>query len=130
MFMYFDALRLHLIRRLKFASCLVVLSAGVAFAGPPKVDLLFPAGGTRGATTNVTLTGNVDAWPVQLWSSRPDVPLKALEEKGKVAVTLPAEAAPGVTWIRAYNEEGSSNLRPFIIGTLPEVEEAETNNEL
>lgn len=111
-------------------SCFIGLSGQVVEAGPPKVDLLYPAGGTRGATINVTLSGTFDPWPIQVWSNRSELQFKPLEEKGKVAITIPAESAPGIAWIRTYNAEGASSLRPFIIGTLPEVEEAESNNEL
>ena len=36
---------------------------------------------------------------------------------------------PGVYWLRAYNAEGASGLRPYIVGTLPEVMEKEPNDE-
>jgi len=101
-----------------------------ANAATPKMDILFPAGGSRGATVNVTVTGAVDPWPVQVWCSRPELQIKVLEEKGKLAITIPAETQPGVAWLRLHNPEGASTLRPFVIGTLPEVEEVEPNNEL
>ncbi|MES2790246.1 MAG: PPC domain-containing protein [Planctomycetota bacterium] len=101
-----------------------------ASAAAPKMDLLYPAGGSRGATVNVTVTGAVEPWPALIWCSRPELQIKALEEKGKLAITIPADCAPGVAWIRLHNPEGASTLRPFVIGTLPEVEEVEPNNEL
>ena len=33
---------------------------------------------------------------------------------------------PGVYWLRLYNGDGASVLRPFVVGTLPEVAESET----
>ncbi|MDB5336670.1 MAG: putative pre-peptidase [Planctomycetaceae bacterium] len=101
-----------------------------ANAAAPKMDILFPAGGSRGATVNVTVTGAVDPWPVQVWCSRTELQIKVLEEKGKLAITIPAESLPGVAWIRLHNPEGASTLRPFVIGTLPEAEEVEPNNDL
>lgn len=112
------------------ASCAFGLQITGAWAGPPKVDLLFPAGGARGGTVNVTLTGALDPWPTQVWSNRSELQFKPLEEKGKLAITIPADSVPGISWIRLYNAEGASNLRPFIVGTLPEVEESEPNNEI
>lgn len=127
-----DSRKLRSTARLILAGCLLfsMMAGAAALAGPPKVDLLFPAGGARGATVNVTLTGAFDPWPAQVWSNRPELQLKALEEKGKLTITIPADSAPGIAWIRTHNAEGASTLRPFIIGTLPEVEEAESNNEL
>lgn len=115
---------------LLLAVFLVLGHLAVANAAAPKMDILFPAGGSRGATVTATLTGAIDPWPVQVWCSRPELQIKVLEEKGKLAVTIPAESLPGVAWIRLHNAEGASTLRPFVIGTLPEVEEVEPNNEL
>jgi hypothetical protein len=98
-------------------------------AAAPKLDLLFPAGGARGATVTVTLSGNFDPWPVQVWSNRPELQFKPLDEKGKLAVTIPADCPVGPAWIRLFNAEGASVVRPFVVGTLPELEEVEPNNE-
>src|SRR5438445_155267 len=123
-----------MIRRVLFPFLLaltVVLGQSIAAnAAAPKMDILFPAGGSRGATVNVTLTGAVDPWPVQVWCSRPELQIKVLEEKGKLAITIPTESLPGVAWLRLHNAEGASTLRPFVIGTLPELEEVEPNNDL
>lgn len=115
---------------LLIAALITLCNTPLAVAAPPKMDLLFPSGGSRGATVNVTITGAVDPWPVQVWSSRPELQIKALEEKGKLAITIPADCQPGLAWIRVHNPEGASTLKPFLIGTLPEVEEVEPNNEI
>lgn len=99
-----------------------------ANAAPPNVETISPAGGARGSTVKITITENANLWPVQLWSNRPELQFKVLEEKGKAEVTIPADCPPGLAWLRVYNDEGSAVLRPFIIGTLPEVEETEDNN--
>ena len=49
--------------------------------------------------------------------------------KGKFKVAVAKDAVPGVYWLRAYNAEGASGLRPFLVGTLPEVMEKEPNDE-
>lgn len=112
------------------AGWLFLLCVETCTAAAPKVDILFPPGGTRGETVTVTLTGTFDPWPVQIWCNRPELTFKALEEKGKIEITIPAGVAPGTAWIRAYNSEGSAELRPFLIGTLPSIEEIEPNNEI
>lgn len=115
------------------AACLaglLLLQTSVISAAVPKVDLLTPAGGTRGTTVTATMTIAGDPGPLQAWCSRPELQVKPLEEKGKLGITIPADSPPGVAWIRLYNAEGASKLLPFVIGTLPEVVEAEPNNEL
>lgn len=120
--------------RARIVTSLFVIAAcacpGLVDAAAPKTDLLFPAGGARGSTVKVTLSGAFDPWPVQVWSSRPELQIKPLEEKGKLEITIPADSLPGMAWIRVFNAEGAALLRPFMIGSLPEVEEVEPNNEL
>jgi hypothetical protein len=99
------------------------LHSPFALAAPPKLELLFPAGAPRGATTTITAS-DAAAWPVRIWIDRADgVAIEAQKDKGKLTVTATADALPGVRWLRLYNDDGASTLRPFIIGTLPEIEE-------
>lgn len=100
----------------------------VSLAAPPKVDHFFPAGGQRGQTVAVTATGDFSAWPIQIWADRPGVTATAEKDKGKFSIAIAPDAAPGVVWLRAFNEEGAAALKPFIVGTLPEVEEVEPND--
>ncbi|HWB14538.1 MAG TPA: PPC domain-containing protein [Pirellulales bacterium] len=89
---------------------------------------LFPAGAARGTTAEVAVGGNLQSWPLQAWVDRSGVAFAAKEEKGKFAVTVAANAAPGVYWTRIYNAEGASAPLPFVVGTLPEVVEQEPND--
>jgi hypothetical protein len=102
---------------------------GSTGAAPPKLDYLFPAGAARGSTVTVTAGGAIDKWPVQVWCDRSDLTLAAATDKGKLTATIPAEASPGTCWIRLFDGEGSSSLRPFIVGLIPETVEVEPNNE-
>ncbi len=102
---------------------------GVAGAAPPVLTALFPAGGQRGTTVEVTATGTFAHWPVQGWADVKGVTVKAGREKGRLAVTIAADAAPGTCWLRVSDQEGASALRPFLIGTLPEVLEQEPNDD-
>jgi hypothetical protein len=97
--------------------------------GAPGVTHLFPAGGQRGTTVEVTAAGSFDTWPVGVWASRPGVTAVAGKEKGKLAVTVAADAVPGVVWLRLHDATGASGPRPFVVGTLPEVTESEPNDE-
>jgi hypothetical protein len=103
-------------------------SAAIALAAPPKVDHFFPAGGQRGQTVVVAAAGDFATWPVQVWADQPGVTATAEKDKGKFSIAIPPDATPGVVWLRAFNEEGAAALKPFVIGTLPEAEEAEPND--
>ena len=86
-----------------------------------------PSGGQRGTTIEVTAAGNFPKWPVQAWVDRPGLTLTP-GDKGKLTVSIAADAAAGVYWIRLPDADGSAAPRPFIVGTLPEVNEQEPNN--
>src|SRR5256885_11248728 len=91
-----------------------------AHAAPPAVTSLFPAGGQRGTTVEVTAAGTFERWPVQAWASGRGLEVKAGKEKGKLTVTVAADATPGTYWLRLYDEQGASSPRPVLVGTLPE----------
>ncbi len=108
-------------------SCLcgeLLLGAASALAKPPTLDRLFPPGGQRGQTVNVTATGSFDRWPVPVWINEPGLAVAAEKEKGKLTVVVSPDATPGVRWVRFHDEEGASALRAFVVGTLPEVVES------
>src|SRR5262245_25678734 len=98
-------------------------------AGKPKLDHLFPAGGGQGQVVTVTLSGSLNHWPVRVWSSGPGMTFEPGAEKGKLTARIAPDAVPGLRLIRVHDEEGASALRPFLIGTLPETEEKEPNDE-
>ncbi len=113
-----------------FALLVAIAPTTSALAAVPTPEVLSPPGGTRGTTVTVTAVAVSESWPCQIFCSRPELQFKVLDEKGKFTVTIPADCAPGVAWIRLHNAEGAAPLRPFVIGTLPEVAEVEPNNEL
>ena len=108
---------------------LSLLLAPSAVAAPPAVTTLTPSGGARGTTVAVTATGTFDTWPVKVWSSSPGVTAKAEKDKGKLAVAIAADAPLGVGWLRFHDDTGASQLRPFVVGGLPEVNETEPNDD-
>ena len=99
-------------------------------AAPPKLDSLFPAGGQRGQQVSVTAAGTFGAWPAQVWVNRDGLQVECDKDKGKLKITVDAEAAAGTYWLRLHDAEGASTLRPFLVDSLPEVEEKEPNNEV
>lgn len=108
---------------------LALALAPTAVAAPPTLTSLFPAGAQRGQAVEVTAAGTFGRWPAQVWCDRRDVEIKPGKEKGKLAITVAADAVPGVCWLRLADEQGASAQRPFLIGTLPEVNEQEPNDD-
>jgi hypothetical protein len=106
-----------------------VLIFGSASAAPPPLTYLFPAGAQQGKTTGITAGGTFASWPVRAWTDGKGVELKPAKEKGKLTVTVAADAPAGVCWVRLHDDQGASELRPFLIDTLPEVVEKEPNDE-
>lgn len=104
--------------------------SATAFSAPPDVTSLFPAGAQRGTSVSVTIQGKLGDGAGQVWVSRPDVTVTLPEKPGPITVAVSAHAEPGLCWFRFYNSEGASALRPFIIGTSPEVNETEPNDDL
>ena len=109
------------------ALCLLAAST-VAKAAMPDVKYLFPPGAARGATVQVTAGGNPGVWPAQVWVNRPGVSIAAAEKQGEFSVSVAADAAPGIYWVRVYNAEGAAAPLPFVVGTLPEINEHEPND--
>jgi hypothetical protein len=114
--------------RLLGAALASLFIASSVLAAPPKLTSLFPAGGQRGTTVAVTAAGEFSPWPVQVWADRPGVTAAAENGKGKLKVEIAADAIPGTYWLRLFNDDGASVLRPFIVGTLAEVAESESND--
>ena len=100
-----------------------------ALAGPPEVTSLFPAGAMAGTTIKVSVQGKLGEAGVQAWCNRPGFTVSGFE-KTSVSVAVPAGAEPGLCWLRFYNDDGASSPRPFVIGTCPELNENEPNDEV
>ena len=90
---------------------------------------MFPAGAARGTTARVTAAGTFPTWPVRVWASDPAVTGTADAEKGSLKLTVGRDAKPGLCWLRLFDRAGgASPLRPFVVGVLPDVAEAEPND--
>jgi hypothetical protein len=100
----------------------------LALAAPPALTQVSPPGARQGTTVTLTLDGTFDRWPVRAWVSGGGVEAKAEKQKGKLTLTVAADAMPGPRWLRVYDDQGASAPRRFLIGTLPEVDEKEPND--
>lgn len=107
---------------------LAVVSAPESWAKPPALTGLFPAGAARGQSLSVTMSGTFDNWPVDVRIEGEGISVKPGEEKGSLQVEVAADARPGVRWIGIHDKEGATSLRPFVVGSLPEIVEVEPND--
>lgn len=114
----------------RFARIAAVVLAWPALvsAKPPTLTALFPAGGQRGQTVEVSASGSFGHWPVRGWVDGSGVEIEA-GDKGTLKIKIAEDAAPGLRWVRLHDDEGATEPRPFLIGTLPEVAEVEPNDD-
>jgi hypothetical protein len=102
-------------------------------AQPPTVDRLVPAGGQRGTTVPVKITGKLGEGELRVVndSGQSGYFSWTFNEKRDAAdVAIVPDAPAGVHWIRFCNPAGSTELRPFVVGTIPEIAETEPNNRI
>ncbi len=105
-------------------------STTVAYGAPPDVKHLYPSGAARGTTSLINVVGKLGSRPVFPWCSRADVTVDVSPDAEKIEITTKSDARPGLCWIRFYNAEGASSLRPFLISRRAEMLEVEPNNSL
>jgi hypothetical protein len=111
------------------SAALFITAGTIALGKPPTLISIFPAGAARGQSSTATISGTFDHWPVKCWVEGYGLAMEADGEKGKLKIDVAAGAEPGVRWVRVYDQDGATSLRPFIIGTLPEVVEVEPNDD-
>jgi len=99
-------------------------------ADPPVLERLVPAGGQRGTTVTAKLVGKPGEGNIRLQSDSSGLLFRLGEKRDSVEIEIAAEAAPGVHLLRLCNDAGASELRPFIVGILPEQQESEPNGRL
>ncbi len=116
--------------RLRCCVLIALLIPLTAQAKAPTLTYLFPAGGGVGQTVEITATGSFDRWPASVWISGTGVSASPLKEKGKFRVTIASDATPGMRWLRLFDSEGVTTPRPFVIGSVVEISEAEPNDDL
>lgn len=104
-------------------------SGPAATAAPPEVTSLFPAGAQAGTSASVTVQGKLGDG-TRTWCSTAGVTVTLPEKPGPITVQVGPQVEPGLCWLRFYNDEGATGLRPFIIGQSREVLEQEPNDEV
>jgi len=135
-------------------ACFLNLAAGFAAAEPPDTAYIFPAGGQRGTKVPVRIGGyylyertpleflgpglsgpaEIDRVPTK-WFEGPVIKQPASQQKEDypkdytAELTIAADAPLGPHGWRSWNAQGATPVRPFIVGTLPEVLEEETDGD-
>lgn len=113
----------------RFCALVLLLALELqASAAPPTVNYLYPAGGQRGQTVETTAAGNFANWPSKCRLNRQGLSVAPAKEKGKLSITIAADAVPGVYLLQFYDAEGAAAPQPFIVGTLAEASEQEPND--
>ncbi|WP_254512947.1 hypothetical protein [Anatilimnocola floriformis] len=133
---------------------LLVVLAGTAAAEPPDTAYLFPAGGQRGTKVPVRIGGYYlyERTPLEMigpgitgpaeiervptkWFEGPVIKQPASQQKEDypkdyaAELVITSDAALGPHGWRSWNAQGATPVRPFIVGTLPEVVEEETDGD-
>ena len=99
-------------------------------AAAPTLDRFYPPGLARGTTAEIAAEGKFEVWPAQVWCESPGIRVEFLEEKNRIRVHAADSTACGIHWLRFYDQEGVTAAKPLVVGTCPEVLEAEPNEQL
>ena len=101
----------------------------IALAEAPAVNFLYPAGAQRGKTTEIKINGKSGTSP-SVAVNHTGIDIKFNEKKDGLSVTVDENVQKGVYWVRFWNAEGASPLKPLIVSNTAEHIEKETNNEI
>lgn len=97
-------------------------------AEQPALTMLFPAGGKIGTSVDVVAQGKFPVWPLKVWTDSPHVQWSCQAEAGKLQAVIGADAEPGLHWLRLFDDNGATAVRPYLIGAWDEASEVEPND--
>lgn len=110
--------------------CAIVLPV---FAASPQLESLLPTGGQRGTDVEITLTGERLQDPQEIFCYEPGIQVTKLTANTNKTVTatlgIAKDCALGEHHLRLRTAAGLSELATFFVGSLPQVEEKEPNND-
>jgi hypothetical protein len=124
-------------------SCVGFLVAGVSIgqqqktaapaAKTPQITSVFPAGGQRGASAEISVKGKNLNTVTDLYFSRPVGTIEKIEAKGAdqlvATVKIDKDIEPGTLELRAVSGDGMSNLKLFRVDEFPEIAETGEKND-
>jgi hypothetical protein len=108
-----------------------VLSTSIAWAGSPRVTVMFPSGGQRGAEIEIECKGSHLADATGMLFDEPGFEatvLGAEKDKLKVKVKVPEKARLGEHTARIVTASGVADLRLFYVSPFPMVAEVESKD--
>lgn len=108
------------------ASCSLLASAAAA---PPVLTHLYPVAGQRGTSIAVSIGKGDSAWPRGIWTDTKDLFFTPTPILGTWNVDIAPDASAGPHLVRAWNEEGVSSPRFFIISKQRDIHSVEPNDE-
>jgi hypothetical protein len=111
---------------------LLALWPAAAPAADPEVSRIVPAGGQRGTQVDLKLEGPRLADAQGLFLYEPGIEVKRFEVtdgKPVAHLALAPDCRVGYHALRVRTASGISNLVTFSVGTMPEVDEVEPNND-
>jgi len=130
----------HLVAGLAVVAACLLPNSAQAQLPQARLNAVFPTGGQRGASFDLTLAGGTDLDEAsQLYFSHPGITAqqktqavegKAVPLAGQFVVTIAGDVPVGVYDIRARSMYGLSNPRTFSVGDRKEINETEPNNTL
>ena len=113
---------------IRMLSLLAATVSMIAVAGEsPAIERLVPIGGQRGTTVEVSIVGKPGDGNLSVVSGSDDVAAVVGESKTSAKITIAPTARPGIYWLRFCNPFGATELKPFVVGLVPELAEVEPN---
>ncbi len=97
---------------------------------PPAIERIVPTGSQRGTTIDVKLVGKPGDGDLRVINEDNSIAFTPNEKKDAASVAISEAARPGIHWLRFCNADGATQLKPFIVGLIPEVAESEPNGKL
>lgn len=107
----------------------LILVASSRAGAQVQLERFFPPVLSTGQTTQIQAEGKFPAWPPQIACDRSDVQISAGKESGVLHISVPEGAAPGVAWIRFFDEISASKLVPILVERIACSSEVEANDE-
>ncbi len=117
-------------RPIHFAVLLVAMLSTSTATAQIQLDRFYPPVVAIGAEATLKAEGKFPVWPVEIVCDRDDVKIDAGKASGEVKIVVPAEAAPGVAWVRMHDKTSASKLVPILIEPIKPLAETEPNNDV
>jgi hypothetical protein len=92
------------------------------------VKQLYPIAGAQGTNVAITAGTTFAPWPPQFWIDSPGITFTPTPITGVFNAEIAPDAVPGPHFVRLFNEDGSSDLRFFVVTQQPDLREVEPND--